>query len=43
MLSKRNFCAMEVSSSATSTATHISARRAFSTKEDLVKIDFIEE
>jgi hypothetical protein len=43
MLSKCNFCAMEVSSSATSTATHCSVRRVFITKEDLIKIGFIEE
>jgi hypothetical protein len=43
MLSKRNFCAMEASSSTTSTATHFSVRRVFVSKEDLVKIDFIEE
>jgi len=43
MLSKRNFCVMEVSSSATSTVTLFCVRRVFSAKEDLVKIEVVEE
>ena len=43
MLSKCSFCAVAVSSSTTSTATHFSVRRVFSAKEELVRIDFIEE